>query len=146
MTMQLRGLDARVRPLAEAAYLYALERGLKPVVTSVFRSYTEQKALRESYERGLSRFPANRPGDSAHNYGLAFDSVVSPDQEQLWTAIRISFGWHVPANDVIHAEVPSWRDWLTRTSPVATQPIGVHERLPFLRGELRCRPLPPRCA
>jgi len=108
--MQLRGLDSRVRPYAEYAFQIANYYGIVPTVTSTYRSWEEQTKLRARWERGESRFPANRPGDSAHNYGWAFDAVVPADQQGLWNQIREYVGFQVLPNDIIHAQVPNWRD------------------------------------
>lgn len=101
---------------------------LSPTVTSVTRSLELQAKLRANWERcvaegyypsdksfgpGLScKWPANRPGDSGHNYGLAWDSWVPPEQMPLWTAIRRHIGWEVPEHDQIHAELPNWRQYV----------------------------------
>ena len=46
-------------------------------VNSGFRSYPEQKMLRENWERRVNGFaPANRPGHSNHQNGIAFDLDV----------------------------------------------------------------------
>lgn len=45
----------------------------KLVVTSALRSRAKQAKLRKRWELGLSNIPANRPGTSLHEYGLAFD-------------------------------------------------------------------------
>jgi len=109
--IQLAGLDSRVRPYAEWAVQIANHYGISPTVTSTFRSWAEQTALRQRYERGESRFPANRPGDSAHNFGWAWDSVVPADDLAFWTQIREYVGFEVLPNDVIHAQVPNWRQY-----------------------------------
>ena len=105
---------------AEAALAAAEARGISPRVTSAFRSMEEQKELRDRFEKCVQSgrmgqapdclYPANRPGDSGHNFGLAFDSVVPADQQDAWNEIRSAHGFHVLPNDIIHAEVPSWRD------------------------------------
>jgi len=105
----LKGLDPQVRQQAECAFTIAVDYGMAPVVTSVVRGWAEQLRLRERWERGESEFPANNPGDSAHQYGLAFDSWVPDDQMACWVAIRESVGLRVPAGDLIHAERPEWR-------------------------------------
>lgn len=115
MTVQLRGLHPDVRARAEIALAWANHFGVRPVVTSGFRSWHEQLKLRQRFERGESRFPANLPGDSAHNFGFAWDSVLPaplrgrPEWEQWWEDVREAVGFNVPGNDTIHAEVPSWR-------------------------------------
>jgi len=109
--MQLRGLDSRVRPYAEYAHQIAQYYGITPTITSTYRSWAEQIRLRTAWERGESRFPANRPGDSAHNYGWAWDSVVPEADQDLWDEIRRYVGFEVLPNDIIHAQVPGWRNF-----------------------------------
>lgn len=108
-TQNLRDVHPEVRRWAIIAARVAAALGVRVRFTSGFRSFIEQQLLRQRFERGESRFPANRPGDSAHNYGLAFDSTVAPEHERLWRRIREIVGFHVPSNDEIHAEVPNWR-------------------------------------
>jgi len=107
--IQLRGLDSRIRPYAEWAFKIADHYGIVPTVTSTFRSWEQQTKLRARYERGESRWPANRPGDSAHGYGWAFDSVVPERHQDAWNQIRAYVGFEVLDNDIIHAQVPNWR-------------------------------------
>lgn len=97
--------------------------GLTPTVTSTFRSIAKQQRLRAAYESCLAqgqiigpsnadancRYPANAPGDSAHNFGLAWDSSVPDDQYPMWNAVRSALGWTLDPNDRVHAEVPGWR-------------------------------------
>lgn len=108
----LAGLHPQVRERAELAVAWAEYFGIPVRVTSGARSLEEQARLRSRWEAGLSRFPANRPGDSAHNFGLAWDSTVSPPDLPDWTIIRRWVGFDVPDNDVIHAEVPGWRRYV----------------------------------
>lgn len=115
MSIELRGLDPIVRERAEYAMQIANYYGVRPIVTSGYRSWHEQAALRDRYLRGESRFPANAPGDSAHNYGWAWDSVLpqelqnNPAWADWWIAVRQYVGFEVPSNDTIHAQVPNWR-------------------------------------
>lgn len=69
----LRTLDGRLYPYAKYLYEIGKHYDAKLVVTSAFRSMAKQAELRRRWERGESRIPANRPGQSLHNYGLAFD-------------------------------------------------------------------------
>jgi len=122
MSLSLRGMHPELREPAEFAIEVAHLNGLRPEVSSVFRSFTNQARLRANFESCVARgafpsapncmFPANVPGDSAHNYGFAFDSVVPAAQLPLWTAIREWVGWRVPSNDTIHAELPGWRQFV----------------------------------
>ena len=109
MAIALRGLHPEVRERAEIALEWAEHFGIPVRVTSTFRTWTDQLELRNRWLAGKSRFPANAPGDSSHNYGLSWDSVVSPQHQDLWNRIRQFVGFAVPGNDLIHAEVPGWR-------------------------------------
>jgi len=123
----LRGLDTRVRPNAELALSWAVYYRLTVTVTSVYRSWAEQTKLYDQYQKCLAaretispanpkaecRYPANKPGDSAHNFGMAWDSWVPEDQWWAWTYLREHAGFKVPAHDRIHAEVPDWRQYTT---------------------------------
>jgi len=110
---RLKGLDSRLYPYAQWAVDIARYYGIDPTITSTFRSWEEQTILRQRYERGESLFPANRPGDSAHNYGWAWDSVVPEPDQGLWDAIRRYVGFEVLPNDIIHAQLPDWRSYRT---------------------------------
>lgn len=126
--MRLTGINPGLAGAADYTLELAAQYGLRPEVTSVYRSISEQKDLRLRFERCVAqgikvypqnpnpacRYPANRPGDSAHNWGLAWDSWVKPEDMPLWTAIRRAVGWQVPDNDLIHAELPEWRKYVSR--------------------------------
>lgn len=109
MAVGLRGLDPTIRPFAEACLKWASLQGVPVTVTSTKRSRAEQAKLYQKFKAGLSRFPANPPGTSAHEYGLAWDSVVPPEYVDWWTSVREAYGWRVPEGDWIHAEVPDWK-------------------------------------
>jgi len=118
VSIALRGLDPEVRERAELVLAWADFFGVPVSVNSGYRSFADQTNLRRTFEQCVAdrnfpgpgcRFPANRPGDSAHNFGLAFDSNVSPALMPWWIAIRQWAGFNVPSNDIIHAEVPGWR-------------------------------------
>lgn len=69
----LRTLDARLVPWARWIYWIGKREDPLLVVTSARRSSAKQAELYSRYQRGLSVIPANRPGTSLHEYGLAFD-------------------------------------------------------------------------
>jgi hypothetical protein len=52
--------------------------GLLPKVTSTRRSHSAQVRLYQRWLSGLSPLPAAPPGTSAHEFGYAFDLVVTP--------------------------------------------------------------------
>jgi len=128
VTIALRGMHPDLKPYADYSLDIARYYGITPTVTSVFRGMAHQSRLRANWEEcrarglypsdaslgyGLScRWPANRPGDSGHNYGLAWDSWVPSGQMADWVAIRQYVGWRIPENDQIHAELPEWRGYI----------------------------------
>lgn len=124
--MQLRGLHSALRPNAEAALTWAAHFGVPVTVTSVYRSVEDQRRLRLAWERCVAegrwrpelpapdrpegcKFPANRPGDSAHNYRLAWDSVVPRRFQPWWNHVRRAMGFEVLEHDPIHAQLRGWR-------------------------------------
>ena len=93
--------------------------GIPVTLTSGYRSWAEQTKLRRNFEQCVATnrypsapdclYPANRPGDSAHNWGLAWDSTVPERDQDRWDYIRRYVGFEVLPHDRIHAQVPSWR-------------------------------------
>lgn len=100
---------------------WAEDQGVRVEITSVTRTWAEQDKLYRNYVQcqttgkampGMScAYPANPPGASAHNYGFAWDSVVPDELMPWWVAVREAFGWRVPPNDLIHAELPAWEQY-----------------------------------
>jgi hypothetical protein len=112
----LRGLHPILRASAEEAVRWAQAHGVPPRVTSVNRTWRQQQVL---YNKHLEckrqgrypwapgcQYPANPPGWSAHEYRLAWDSVVPSDHMAWWADVRRAVGFHVPPHDRIHAEHP----------------------------------------
>lgn len=123
--IQLAGLDPEIREYAEAAVASARHYGIPVRVTSTRRTWAEQTELRRNWDKCVAeghaystdpalhcRYPANKPGESAHNYGLAWDSVVAPEHQSAWNAIRMWHGWQVLENDLIHAQVRGWKTFV----------------------------------
>lgn len=108
--MRLRGLHPAVRDAADWAVRYAESQGVPVTITSGYRSWEEQARLREKWLRGENPYPVNRPGDSAHNWGLGFDSWVPEPYWEFWDAVRRYAGFKTyPTNDRVHGEYPGWR-------------------------------------
>ncbi len=128
MSISLRGLHPVVRESAELALRVAGDLGIPVQVTSAYRSYAQQTRLRRNFEECVARgdfphkpgcrFPANRPGDSSHNFGLGWDSwAPEGNQRDAWIYLRELIGFNVPANDHVHAEVPGWRSLVSGVTP-----------------------------
>jgi len=97
------GLQPWLRPYAIWFYQVADMYGFRPRVTSVFRTAERQRVLYERYLRGESSLPAAPPGQSKHQYGLAFD-MTSLDPTPLGNLWRQLGGkWY--ESDPVHFEV-----------------------------------------
>jgi hypothetical protein len=86
--------------------------GLLPRITSTMRSNSEQRRLYNRFLAGQAGYPVAPPGQSAHEYGLAFDMVVSPmealaDVGATWQSW--GGGWN--PRDAIHFELPGASEW-----------------------------------
>jgi len=82
----LRTLHPGLVPWARWIYAVGKNQSGRLVVTSARRSRAKQTKLRQRWERGLSKIPANRPGTSLHEFGLAFDLAqigVDPFEDDL---------------------------------------------------------------
>lgn len=108
--MRWNGLERGLIPAADGALRLAARYSIPVRVTSVRRNWAEQEELYARYRAGLAEFPANAPGDSPHQYGVAWDSTVPAAQLPLWNAIRRYFGWQLYPHDPVHAELPGWRN------------------------------------
>ncbi len=100
-------LVAELQPFASALVDAAGAARLQPRITSTRRSRSEQRRLFNRYLAGQSGYPVAAPGFSAHEYGEAFDMVLSPmeylaDAGALWQ--QWGGGWN-PA-DAVHFELP----------------------------------------
>lgn len=99
-----RGLQPWLIPYAEYLYGVADANGLRPRVTSVYRSIQKQAVLYQRYLRGHHPLPVAPPGRSKHNYGLAFDMVVTHPEAlgRFWEAMGGRWGG---SRDPVHYEV-----------------------------------------
>lgn len=93
--------------------------GLLPQVTSTRRSHQAQERLYRRWQAGLQPLPVAPPGTSAHEFGYAFDMVVSP-----WSALAdVGYTWQTwggvwgSDRDPVHFEYPGF------APPAATENI-----------------------
>lgn len=111
MSGSIYSLIPELQPFARQLINYASSRGMGPRVTSTRRSTSEQARLYQRYVAGQSEYPAAPPGTSAHEFGYAFDMIVSyaewlNELGQVWT----SWGgvWGGAFSDPIHFEFPGF--------------------------------------
>lgn len=119
---KLGGLERDVRASANWCLDVAESFGVPVTVVSGKRSRREQTQLYRNYQACVAsgnyrrtrdcQYPANPPGESAHEFGLAWDSVTPPEFMPWWIELRRYAGFHVIAGDEPHAEVPNWRAYV----------------------------------
>jgi hypothetical protein len=110
-------LVPELQPFARDLVDAAGRAGLQPRITSTIRSHSEQRRLYNRFLAGQAGYPVAPPGQSAHEYGLAFDMVVSPMEAladvgytwQTWGG-----GWN--GSDAVHFELPGASEW-ARSQP-----------------------------
>jgi len=108
MAANLDGLVDELREPARALDAAVWQSGLGGRFTSTLRSRSEQTRLYRAYQSGRHPFPVAAPGFSAHEYGEAFDYLVSPAQYQEdvgYTWQQWGGVWGGRA-DVVHFELP----------------------------------------
>jgi len=97
-----------LRDAARALDAAVWAAGLQGRFSSTRRSRSEQQRLYRAFVSGRHPFPVAAPGFSAHEYGEAFDYVVTPAEYQR--DVGLTWGdwggvWGGAA-DVVHFELP----------------------------------------
>jgi len=108
MGASLNHLVDELRDAARALDAAVSQSGLVGRFTSTYRSSAEQERLYRAYISGRHNFPVAPPGSSAHEYGEAFDYLVSPAEYQRDVGLTwVEWGgeWGGDA-DVVHFELP----------------------------------------
>jgi hypothetical protein len=122
----LSGLVPELQEPANALLDAAGRAGLLPRITSTVRTRSEQRRLYNRFLAGQSGYPVAPPGASAHEYGLAFDMVVSPmealaDVGYTWQSW--GGGWN--GADAVHFELPGASEWArTQAEPQTGGAVG----------------------
>jgi hypothetical protein len=129
-------LVPEMRVMGDRFLQECLVRGLDVLVYCTLRTHDEQDAL---YAKGRTE-PGDivtnaRGGQSAHNWGLAFDAVPRVDGKPAWKepvsgALWQSYGhcakvaglewggdWQ-SFKDAPHCQMPNWRDYVKRTKGI----------------------------
>lgn len=123
MSASLNDLDPSFISAAKTLVDAAGAAGLLPQVTSTLRTHAEQARLYRRYQTGVAEYPVAPPGTSAHEYGFAFDMVVSPMAAladvgytwQQWGGV-----WGGEGRDPIHFQAPGFQ--IVSQSPQAFTP------------------------
>lgn len=131
-------LEPEIQEGAYDLFRAASEAGLFPRLTSGRRTAGQQLKLWKNYLKGQSRFPALPPGLSPHEYGIAFDMVVSPfesleDVGYTWESWGGEWGG---ADDPIHFQIPNSRSFILKHASLSALAQGVDFALMFLPGKV----------
>jgi len=121
----LNDLDPELASFARDLVDAAGRAGLQPRITSTIRSHSEQRRLYNRFLAGQAGFPVAPPGQSAHEYGLAFDMVVSPMEALAdvgYTWRQWGGGWN--GSDAVHFELPGASEW-ARTQVSEEEPSKI---------------------
>ena len=108
MGTSLDGLVDELRDAARELDAAVSRARISGRFTSTYRSRSEQERLYRSYLAGRNPFPVAPPGFSPHEYGEAFDYVVSPaiyqaDVGATWVDWGGEWGG---TEDMVHFELP----------------------------------------
>lgn len=127
MGASLNGLDPDLRQgLSELSSWLGSQRVIL-TVTSTVRSARDQDFLWRRYKKGLSGgLPAAPPGHSAHEYGWAFDAIVSPSEYQAAVGRAWQNLWGGKwggARDPVHFELPGASQLAWQLGEQGAQPI-----------------------
>jgi len=136
LSANLGALIPDLQPFANELVRAAGAAGLLPRITSTLRTHAEQTRLYRRFLAGAAQYPVAPPGTSAHEYGYAFDMVVSPlgalsDVGRYWR----SLGGLWNHADAVHFEYPGFRDDLA--NGVISPPSGLAEDLNAVGGFLQ---------
>jgi len=109
MSVSFDCLDPDLRQGLKELLQFCAYNDLKATVTSTCRSRREQQFLWNRYQKGQAFFPAAKPGHSAHEYGWAFDLLISPPQYQAAVGdawVQFWGGAYGGVKDAVHFELP----------------------------------------
>jgi len=117
-------LIPELRPWAQRLFDVCDQAGASPTITSTIRSPAQQAQLYNDYIAGRSKYPAAKPGTSAHEFGWAFDlsMPLRGDEEQAGQVWRGWGGKWGGEEDLIHYEFPGFSPGRVATSAPALPP------------------------
>ena len=116
MGASLHSLIPPLQPFARRLLLPAGQAGLQPRITSTRRSRSEQTKLYRRFLQGTNPYPVAPPGQSAHEFGYAFDMMIQGTPLQMKIGLDdLGYLWQTwggvwggQFNDPIHFEFPGF--------------------------------------
>lgn len=138
MAFDFNELEPEIQGAAYELFLAAADAGLLPQMTSGRRTTGQQLRLWKNYLKGASRFPALPPGLSAHEYGVAFDMLVRPEDYLA----DVGYTWETwggvwgGQGDPVHFEIPSSRSYVLRHLSLNALTSAIDFALMFVPGKV----------
>lgn len=106
MALNLTRVHPKLKTIARNLPKVAASQGLEVRITSGFRTRAVQAKLYRDYITGVSAYPANPPGQSAHEKGLALDILTTDVNKLVSILSSVGLVW-AGMGDPIHFEIPS---------------------------------------
>ncbi len=109
-----------LRKIARNLPRVAAAQGFSVRITSGYRSYATQAKLYRDYVNGMAAYPANPPGQSTHEKGMALDILSTNTDALVGLLTSVGLRWAGPA-DPIHFEIATGSRQTQKVSPVQVQ-------------------------
>lgn len=104
MALNLSRINPKLKTIARNLPRVAAANGFQVRITSGYRTYAQQAKLYNDYISGGAQYPANPPGQSMHERGIALD-ILSTDTNKLVALLQsVGLTWAGWA-DPIHFQI-----------------------------------------
>jgi hypothetical protein len=131
VALNLSRVHPKLRTIARNLPRVAASQGFEVRVTSGWRSYSNQAKLYRDYLNGVSHYPANPPGTSEHEKGLALDILSTNTSRLVDILASVGLYWAGPA-DPIHFQLkPLQRQAAISLRTNELAPVNTPARLSF---------------
>lgn len=104
MSLNLSRIHPKLKTIVRNLPRVAASQGFEVRITSGYRSYATQAKLYRDYISGVSLYPANPPGKSAHEKGLALDVLSTNTNALVGLLTSVGLVWAGP-DDPIHFQI-----------------------------------------
>lgn len=104
VALNLSRIDPQLKTIARNLPRVAASQGFQVRITSGWRSYATQNFLYRQYLAGKSTYPANPPGTSKHEKGLALDILSTNTNALVKLLTSVGLVW-AGTNDPIHFQI-----------------------------------------
>jgi hypothetical protein len=117
----LSNVHPTLKKIARNLPRVAASQGIQVRITSGYRSRAVQTKLYNDYIAGRAAYPANPPGTSMHEKGLALDILSSDPYALAGLLTQVGLEWAGPSDD-IHFQLPAKSSRTGKVAPVQPPP------------------------